>query len=81
MQSMSDQLSAWLCTGLRGKLPESIGLPPSVTVPFGAFEEALNASENKDIKRQLEEAVAAIPESHAEEALKQCHSIAMEVLP
>ncbi|KAK9809702.1 hypothetical protein WJX73_007079 [Symbiochloris irregularis] len=65
--------------GLRGKLPDSIGLPPSVTVPFGAFEEALGASENKQVKQRLEEAIAAIPETHAEEALKRCHSIAMEV--
>lgn len=65
--------------GLRGKLPDTIKLPPSITVPFGAFEEVLNAAENRDVKQRLEQAVKNIPESHAEEALQQCHSIAMEV--
>lgn len=64
--------------GLRGKLPDTIKLPPSITVPFGAFEEVLNAAENRDVKQRLEQAVKNIPESHAEEALQQCHSIAME---
>jgi alpha-glucan,water dikinase len=46
--------------GLRGRLPASISLPASVTVPFGAFEAALEAPENRDVARQLAEAVALV---------------------
>ena len=62
-----------------GKLPEVIKLPASITVPFGSFEQALDASENADVKRRLEAAVSDIPESHAEEKLKACRDIVMEV--
>ena len=73
------ELDEILVAGMRGKLPDSIKLPPSVTVPFGAFEEALNQRENKDVKKRLEAAVKAIPESHAEERLQECRDIVMEV--
>lgn len=64
--------------GLRGKLPDWINLPPSVTVPFGAFEEALGNKANSGLRKQLEAAVAAIPESHAEEALAACRELVMQ---
>lgn len=67
------------CAGMRGKLPDVIKLPPSVTVPFGSFEEALKLKENKDVSKRLEEAVKAIPNSHAEEQLTKCRDIVMEV--
>lgn len=67
--------------GLRGKLPDSIKLPPSVTVPFGAFEEALGSKDNADVKKRLQEAINNIPQAHAEEQLQKCHDIAMEVRP
>ena len=66
-------------TGLRGKLPDSIKLPPSVTVPFGAFEEALGSKDNTDVKERLEAAIKDIPQAHAVEQLQKCHDIAMEV--
>lgn len=65
--------------GLRGRLPEAIALPASATVPFGSFEEALGLSENKDVKRRLEEAIKNIPDKASEAALKRCRDIAMEV--
>jgi hypothetical protein len=65
---------------MRGKLPDTIKLPASVTVPFGAFEEALNQKENRDIKKQLEAAVKAIPDSHAEDKLQACRDLVMQVL-
>ena len=43
--------------GLRGKLPDWINLPASVTIPFGSFEKALDEPECKEVKKQLEEAV------------------------
>ncbi len=67
------------CAGLRGKLPDSIALPASVTVPFGSFEEALKASANADVRKRLQTAVDAIPPTAAEPALAQCRSIVMEV--
>jgi alpha-glucan,water dikinase len=63
---------------MRGKLPDVIKLPASVTVPFGSFEQALSAKANRDVKQRLEAAVAAIPDSAAETQLKQCRDIAME---
>ena len=65
--------------GLRGKLPDSIKLPPSVTVPFGAFEEALGSKDNANVRERLEAAIKDIPQAHAVEQLQKCHDIAMEV--
>lgn len=65
---------------MRGKLPDVIKLPPSVTVPFGSFEEALKAKENSDVSKRLEAAIKDIPSSHAEEKLSKCRDIVMEVL-
>lgn len=63
---------------MRGKLPDWINLPPSVTVPFGAFEEALGSKANAGLRKQLEAAVAAIPDSHAEDALAACRELVMQ---
>ncbi|GFR47292.1 hypothetical protein Agub_g8979 [Astrephomene gubernaculifera] len=45
---------------LRGRLPPSINLPASVTLPFGCFEQILELPENQDIKRRLADRVARI---------------------
>jgi hypothetical protein len=74
------QESAFYAAGMRGKLPDVIKLPPSVTVPFGSFEEALKAKENSDVSKRLEAAIKDIPSSHAEEKLSKCRDIVMEVL-
>ena len=66
-------------TGLRGKLPKAINLPASITVPFGSFEEVLNQSSNKQIKKQLEAAIKDIPVEKAEEALAKCRELVMQV--
>ena len=63
---------------MRGKLPEVVKLPPSVTVPFSSFEEALKQKDNKAMAKRLEAAVKAIPETNAEEKLRQCRDIVME---
>ncbi len=65
--------------GMRGKLPDVVKLPPSVTVPFSSFEEALKQSENKDMAKRLEAAVKSIPQTKAEEKLRECRDIVMEV--
>lgn len=64
---------------MRGKLPDVVKLPPSVTVPFSSFEEALKQSENKDMAKRLEAAVKNIPQTNAEEKLRECRDIVMEV--
>ena len=66
-------------TGLRGKLPKEIALPPSVTIPFGSFEEALGSKANLQIREQLEELMSDIPSHEAETVLKQCRELAMKV--
>lgn len=65
--------------GLRGRLPDDIKLPPSVTVPFSSFEEALKTSANKDIARRLDKAIKDIPATHAENQLATVRDIVMEV--
>ncbi len=67
--------------GLRGKLPGDINLPPSVTVPFGSFEETLKQKENADLVKRLDAAIAAIPPTNAEPQLQICRDICMEVCP
>jgi hypothetical protein len=64
---------------LRGRLPKSIALPASVTVPFGSFEETLGAAANKAVRARLLEAIALIPATGAEPALVRCREIVMEV--
>lgn len=68
-----------MCAGMRGKLPDVVKLPPSVTVPFSSFEEALKQPENKDMAQRLEAALKAIPSTSAEEKLRECRDIVMEV--
>ena len=71
---------ACLChAGLRGKLPEDIRLPPSVTIPFASFEQALKQRENKEVARRLEAAIKKIPTTNAEEKLEEVRQICMEV--
>mmetsp|Transcript_39261 Transcript_39261/g.92974 ORF Transcript_39261/g.92974 Transcript_39261/m.92974 type:complete len:1415 (-) Transcript_39261:222-4466(-) len=64
--------------GLRGKLPEWINLPASVTVPFGSFETALEEPECKDVKKQLDEEVKMIKDKPAE-VLQNCREIIMNM--
>jgi hypothetical protein len=65
--------------GLRGRLPGWVNLPPSVTVPFGACEEALAAAANAGLRARLEAAVRAVPDTHAEDALAACRDLIMQV--
>ena len=55
-----------------------VKLPPSVTVPFSSFEEALKQKENKATAKRLEAAVKAIPQTNAEEKLRECRDVVME---
>ncbi len=65
--------------GLRGKLPKDIRLPPSITIPFASFEQALKQRENKDVARRLEATIKKIPTTNAEEKLEEVREICMEV--
>ena len=65
--------------GLRGKLPDHIKLPPSITVPYSSFEEALKTKENQEVASRLESAIKKIPATQAETALAEVRSIVMEV--
>jgi alpha-glucan,water dikinase len=40
--------------GLRGRLPDWIGLPASLALPFGAFEQALADEANRGVRREHE---------------------------
>jgi alpha-glucan,water dikinase len=51
--------------GLRGRLPEWIGLPMSVALPFGAFERAL-AEGSAEFRRTYESLVAGVEQDPAE---------------
>ncbi|GAB4820070.1 hypothetical protein N2152v2_007116 [Parachlorella kessleri] len=64
---------------LRGKLPDWISLPASVTVPLGAFEEVLKQGANRDLQRQLEEVVRGVTPANAHEKLKVARDLVMEV--
>lgn len=64
--------------GLRGKLPSNINLPPSVTVPFSSFEEALMQNANKDIASRLSAAIKEIPATNAEPKLQEVRALVME---
>jgi len=69
--------------GLQGKLPDWISLPPSVTLPFGCFEQALEAEENADVKKEISARVAQIQGgaegSEAGRLLAELRSLAMQV--
>jgi len=43
-------------------LPADVGLPPAVTVPFGAFERALEEPENREVAAELRAAVERVRE-------------------
>lgn len=62
--------------GLRGKLPDWIGLPPSMTVPFGCFEEALKLKENVEIARALAAKVKSVTPATAMVTLEECRKLA-----
>jgi len=64
--------------GLRGKLPEWVNLPPSVTLPFGSFETALDHPDNKTVKRDLELLLKKVSDTPLE-TLAACRSTAMRV--
>lgn len=54
-------------------------MPPSVTIPFGSFEEALGSKANAEISKQLDSLMSDIPTHEAETVLKQCRDLAMQV--
>lgn len=39
-------------SGLRGRLPEGIGLPTSIALPFGVFERTLADKDNRELRRR-----------------------------
>ena len=40
---------------LQGKLPSWVGLPASVAMPFGTFEQVLGDSSNAEVRAELEQ--------------------------
>ena len=79
MHDLSENQRCLVDAGLRGKLPEEIRLPPSVTIPFSSFEEALKQPDNRDLAEQLDDAIKNIPASKAEEKLSEVRKLAMKV--
>lgn len=63
---------------LRGKLPEWIALPASVTLPFGCFETALADSANRNVKANLEAAARKVLEA-AGPNLAACRAAVMKM--
>lgn len=63
---------------LRGKLPEQINLPPSVTLPFGTFETVLDHPDNKGVKGDLELLLEKVSRAPIE-TLAACRSTALRV--
>ncbi|MCK4488352.1 MAG: hypothetical protein KAU38_16525, partial [Desulfobacterales bacterium] len=51
---------------LQGKLPERIGLPTSVAVPFGVFERVLAEENNEEIRERYEELTRRVDEEAQE---------------
>ncbi|HZY86788.1 MAG TPA: PEP/pyruvate-binding domain-containing protein, partial [Gemmataceae bacterium] len=45
--------------GLRGRLPEWVGLPASLALPFGVFEKVLEDGSNHDVRREYEALLAS----------------------
>jgi alpha-glucan, water dikinase len=63
---------------LRGALPDTVSLPASVTLPFGCFEEALKAKENKEVKKKLEAAAKKVGDA-PEARLAECRQAVAEM--
>jgi alpha-glucan, water dikinase len=57
---------------LRGTLPDWISLPASVTLPFGCFEQVLDARENASVKKAILDAAAKVSKGSAATHLAQC---------
>jgi alpha-glucan,water dikinase len=51
---------------LQAKLPDRIGLPKSVAIPFGVFEKVLRLSANKDVAKRYDEVVQQTDKGGAE---------------
>jgi alpha-glucan,water dikinase len=60
---------------LQGKLPEWVGLPTSVALPFGVFERVLAEENNKEIAKRYEELIRCMDEKTkkvSREVLGEC---------
>jgi alpha-glucan, water dikinase len=52
--------------GLRGRLPDWIGLPASIALPFGVFEKVLTDGGNREVRREYEALLASAEKNPAE---------------
>jgi alpha-glucan,water dikinase len=52
---------------LRGKLPEWIGLPTAVALPFGVFEQVLTAENNREIANRCRDLIQRLNEATEKE--------------
>jgi alpha-glucan,water dikinase len=66
--------------GLRGRLPDWIGLPASVALPFGAMEKALADESNRDLRREYDSLVESI-EKNPERMLARLRDLVMKLNP
>ncbi|KAI3430517.1 hypothetical protein D9Q98_005110 [Chlorella vulgaris] len=66
--------------GLRGKLPDSIALPSSITIPFSSFEQVLKLKENKALAGELSKAVKEVVAGEgSSKQLQRCRELVMQV--
>jgi alpha-glucan,water dikinase len=52
---------------LRGKLPDWVGFPVSIALPFGVFEAVLAAAENRNRREHIEHLVAEVSHNPAQQ--------------
>jgi alpha-glucan,water dikinase len=52
--------------GLRGRLPDWVGLPASIALPFGVFEKVLEDKSNREVRREYEALLASAESNPAE---------------
>jgi alpha-glucan,water dikinase len=66
---------------MRGKIPASIGVPASVTLPFGCYEECLKHRLNAQVSKEIGALLDSLKSGDAdlEATLQQCQDLAMGI--
>eukprot|EP01025_Chloroclados_australasicus_P029393 TRINITY_DN2937_c0_g1_i13.p1 TRINITY_DN2937_c0_g1~~TRINITY_DN2937_c0_g1_i13.p1 ORF type:complete len:933 (-),score=168.34 TRINITY_DN2937_c0_g1_i13:30-2582(-) len=63
---------------LRGQIPDWINLPPSVTLPFGTYEEVLAQDNNKNVAKELKQALKEVSKGPSQ-YLPKCRELVMQL--
>jgi len=65
---------------LRGRLPDWIGFPKSIVLPFGVFEKLLGAPANRELCAKFEAALSTIESANAE-SLSRTRALLLDLKP